>query len=95
MAVKPEAYFARSNWLFYRLRFPDMATLAREPLSAVDVARAFAAANQGLKSEMIRLNLDGEGWLREVWLCLDIRFRYRKCEGAPLSRWPVHIRTVG
>jgi len=94
MNTNAESYFARSNRLFYRVRFPDMAALSRGALTDAGFARAFAAVNPGITPNMIRLNLDGEGWLREIWLCLDVRFRYRACEGRPASDRPVRIRTA-
>ena len=92
MRVTPEAYFRRSNRLFLALRFPDMTSLASGSLTNIGFAAAFAAANPGLQPDRIRLNQDGEGWLREVWICLDRRFRYRTCSGPLPAERPVRIR---
>lgn len=92
MAITPDAYFARSNRLFRTLRFPDMRALAAKPITYGDFTAALAAANRGMRPDMIRLNLDDDGWLREVWLCLDTRFRRRRCAGSATSNRRVHIR---
>lgn len=79
MGTTPKAYFKRSNRLFYRVRYPDMVTLSRQPIDAQTFARAFATANPGMTADMVTLNLDQDGWLREVWLCLDTKFRRERC----------------
>ncbi len=75
----PERYFARSTALYGRLRFPDMTALSRRSLTAGGLAGAIAAANPGLGARMMRITADRQGWLDEVWICLDRRFRYRTC----------------
>jgi ribonuclease T2 len=88
----PESYFGQSNRLFHALRFPDMATLARPGLTEGAFAQAFAAGNPGLDAEDIRLNLDKEGWLQEVWLCLDTAFRPMRCAAPSQPSRTVRIR---
>ncbi|WP_294088278.1 ribonuclease T2 [Sphingomonas sp.] len=80
MSDTPDAYFARSTGLFARLRFPDMDALSRvRGLTAGQVAQALATANPGLSPAMMRIVANRRGWLEEVWLCLDRRFRYATC----------------
>ncbi len=80
MGVPPADYFARSTGLYARLRYPDMAALAaRRDLTAGAFAAAVAQANPGMSAEMMRLNVNRGGWLEEVWLCLDLNFRFRAC----------------
>lgn len=75
----PERYFARSNAMFHALRFPDMARLAQAPLTAGRLAEAIAAANPGIRADMMRITGTRGGALDEVWLCTDTRFRYARC----------------
>ncbi len=75
----PARYFAQAHRLYARLHWPDMAALARRPLTERDFAAAFAAANPGMASDGLRLNLTPAGWLQEVWLCLDRRLRTVTC----------------
>lgn len=75
----PERYFARPNALYARLRYPDMKGLSRAPLTAGGVAAAMAGANPGLTPDMMRVTADRHGWLDELWLCLDRRFRHTRC----------------
>ncbi|WP_420139242.1 ribonuclease T2 family protein [Sphingomonas sp.] len=95
MGITPKAYFKRSSRLFYRIRFPDMVTLAGQTMDAGSFTRAFAAANPGMTSDMVTLNLDRDGWLREVWLCLDTKFRRERCRTPTRGNRIVRIRLPG
>lgn len=76
----PQSYFARSRAMFQRLRFPDMDALSRRStLTAGALAQAVAAANPGLRADMMRVTATRQGWLDELWLCTDTRFRYARC----------------
>ena len=89
----PDTYFGQSNRLFYGLRFPDMRKLAEAPTTESKFAQAFAAANPGMEPDSIRLNLDKQGWLQEVWLCLDTAFQSIHCAAPAQPGRVVHIRT--
>ena len=76
----PASYFERSNALYYGLRFPDMDGLSRRNLlTAGDLATAFAAANRGMTADMMRVTATREGWLDEIWICLNKAFRPARC----------------
>lgn len=91
----PARYFGRSTALYGRLRYPDMDALSRRPLTAGRFADAMARANPGLGPDMMRVTATRDGWLDEVWICLDRAFRYRRCPahqgglpaGAALKVW--------
>ena len=92
----PARYFQRSNALYYGLRFPDMDGLSRRnSLTAGDLATAFAAANRGMTADMMRVTATREGWLDEIWICLNKAFRPARCPAhqgglspnAPLKIW--------
>lgn len=93
--LSPAAYFQRSTALYRRLRYPDMDALSRRPLTAGAFAEALAAANPGLRANMLRVTANRHGWLDEVWLCLDKAFRNTRCRAnsgglapnAPLKIW--------
>ncbi len=76
---RPATYFNQSARLYGKLRYPDMDALSRAPLTAGRFAVAMAAANPGLKADMMRVTANKQGWFDEVWICLDRRFRYRRC----------------
>lgn len=85
--LTPAAYFARARSLYAAVRYPDMDALSRRPgLTAGQFAAAFARANPGMTSAMLRVRAGRDRWLDEVWLCLDTRFRPRAC--------PAHQRGV-
>lgn len=76
----PQRYFARSTAMYRRLRFPDMDALSRRGgLTAGVLAQAIARANPGMTPDMMRVTATRQGWLDEVWLCLDTAFRYTRC----------------
>ncbi|MFZ3483378.1 ribonuclease T2 family protein [Sphingomonas sp. 3-13AW] len=96
MGVTPATYFARSEALYRKLRFPDMDALSRRRgLTAGQLAQAIARVNPGISANMMRVTATRQGWLDEVWLCLDKRLRTRACPAhqgglaasAPLKIW--------
>lgn len=90
--MTPERYFGLSNRLYATLHYPDMQQMASSPPTTGSLALAFAAANPGMKPDGIRFNLDQAGWLRELWLCLDTRFRWRTCAAPTPADRTVTIR---
>jgi ribonuclease T2 len=78
MRTSPARYFARSVALYRALRFPDMGTPRTERLTVGEFKRRFAQRNLQLPIDAIRVTLSN-GWLDELWLCLDTRFRYERC----------------
>lgn len=75
----PDSYFDLSNRLFAGVRVPQLRGLSYRPQTVASVTRAIAAANPGMTADMVRLNLDKQGWLEEIWLCLDTRFKTTSC----------------
>ena len=76
---RPAQYFAQSAALYGKLRFPDMDAASRTSLTAARFAALMAGVNPGLKPAMMRVTATKQGWLDEIWICLDRRFRYRRC----------------
>lgn len=72
-------YFDKSTTLYRGLRFPDMAALSRAPLTIGQLKAAISAVNRGLPASAIRVTVTRDGWLDELWLCLDTRLRYQAC----------------
>ncbi len=88
MARRPETYFAAAKLLFEAIDFPDMDRLSRQggkpgeaPLNAAGLAAAFASFNEGLPANAIRVKTNERGWLQEVRICLDKKFRPQACPG--------------
>ena len=80
MAATPQAYFSRSRALFAALRFPDMQALSRRRgLTAGQVAGAVARLNPGMTARAMRVTADRQGWLDELWICLDLKFKPVTC----------------
>ena len=96
MAREPAGYFAVSNLLADSIVYPDMERLSRQPGLTAGVLRdSFAAANPGRPAASFGLSVGRGGWLREVGVCLDRRFRPVRCparrrgpaDGSPLKVW--------
>lgn len=80
MTDDPVQYFAEEDRVYAGIHAPDMASLAhRRGLTAGQFQSAFAAANPGMRADMMRLNVNKNGWLEEVWLCLGLDKRPRSC----------------
>lgn len=80
MTDDPAAYLAAGARLYHGLRFPNMVALSRQTHATVaSFAAAFAAANRGLRPDMLRVMVDRSGWLKEVRLCLGRTMRPRRC----------------
>lgn len=95
MGVTPTAYFNQARTLYGRLRYPDMNALSRRPqLTAGQLASAIARANPGMTADMMRITTTRQGWLDEVWLCMNKRLRYTACpahQGGATPATPIQI----
>jgi ribonuclease T2 len=95
MKVSPQRYFGQATRLYRRLRYPDMDALSKRPrLTAGALATAIARANPGLTPAMMRITANRQGWLDEVWLCLDTRLNYAACpahQGGLAANRPVKV----
>jgi ribonuclease T2 len=87
----PAKYLGEARALFERVRTPDMVTLSRRDLTRDDLARAIARANPGLPMNAVKVRTDRDGWLEEVWLCLDRRRTFTRCGEADRAGDPVRI----
>jgi ribonuclease T2 len=86
MARKPETYFGAAKLLFEAIDFPDMDRLSRQGdkpgearLNAAGLAEAFATYNDGLPANAIKVKTNDRGWLQEVRICLDKKFKPQAC----------------
>lgn len=94
MARKPETYFGAARLLFEALEFPDMDRLSRQgekegTLTVARLAEEFTLNNDGLPEKAMKVKTNRRGWLEEVHICLDKKFKPRACpafvRGAPTS----------
>jgi ribonuclease T2 len=96
MTSRPDRYFATVRTLWSGLRWPDFDRLSRsEDLTAGQVREAFAQANRLWEPENIGLVVNERGWLQEMRLCYDKRFKPAPCgtrragaaDSAPVRIW--------
>lgn len=79
MTGTAERYFRAGRILFKALEFPDMDRLSRSGATAGALREAMVIANPELDPSMIGISTNRRGWVEEVRLCLDRRFRPRRC----------------
>lgn len=80
MAQRPETYFTITRILWEGLRKPDLDRLSRkDELTAGDIRRAIADANEGWRPEHIGVHLDRRGWLEEIRTCYAKDFMPAPC----------------
>lgn len=83
MVGTPETYFRTTQVLWNALRWPDYDRISRqEDLTAGDIRRAFAEANPPFQPDQVGVRLNERGWLSEMRLCYDRRFRPMRCTAA-------------
>ncbi|MBU0669952.1 MAG: ribonuclease T [Alphaproteobacteria bacterium] len=81
MARTPRTYLRVSNILFDSLRWPDLDRLSRkQALTAGDLREVFVAANRGWRKDAVGIKANARGWLEEIRLCYDRRFRPTACD---------------
>ncbi len=81
MTQKPETYFNVTRILWDSLKLPDFDTLShKRDLNAGDIREVFVSANDGWRADAVGVKLNSRGWLQEMRLCYDKRFRPAKCD---------------
>ena len=81
MARDAAGYYRVSNILADAMRYPEIDLLSREPgLTAGAFRKALAEANPGRPAASFGLVVSRSGWLREIRVCLDRRFRAVRCK---------------
>jgi len=79
-SLTPERFFALGRQLFNNVRQPDMAVLAgRRGLTVADLRSAFTAANPRIPGNSFAIITNDNGWLNEVRICLNRRYRAEGC----------------
>ncbi len=96
MASTPEVYWQNGASLFQALQWPDADRLSRRrDLTVGDLRSEFLLANSGWLRAAVGVLVADNGWLRELRLCYDRRYRPSACprgsygpaDGKPLKIW--------
>lgn len=82
MVRRPETYLAVTKVLWESLRIPDYDRISREEtLTAGRIRQAFADGNGRMwRPENVGVKLNEDGWLEEIRLCYNKRFRPTRCD---------------
>lgn len=81
MTRRPETYFRISRIFWNALVKPDFDRLSRQDgLTAGAIRSALAEVNKGLEPQHVGVKLNRRGWLQEIRICLDRRFRPTDCD---------------
>jgi ribonuclease T2 len=89
-------YLRASAKLFGKVRYPDMASLARRRVTVAAFRKAFARANRWLPERAVGVATTRNDYLVEVTICLDAAFKPRPCNAYDRGRnagRPLRIRT--
>ncbi len=79
MTDSPEKYLQIGSLLYGAIKYPDMLKLAQSPMNVGAFKSLFVRANPGLRPENLSVQTANDGWLREVRVCLDTRFKPQAC----------------
>ena len=81
MTRRPDTYFKVTRILWDSYRIPDYDRISREDdLTAGRIREAFASANPGIPASAVGVKLNSRGWLQELRLCYNARFRPTRCD---------------
>lgn len=80
MPVNATEYFRQARGLYDAVRYPDMLALSRRTLTVRQFKAEMARANPAIPAGAMKVRVTRQGWLDEVWLCLDRRMRYTRCK---------------
>ena len=75
----PEAYFKKAQKIRKGLNVPDLAP-AGETMTAGQIRDAFLKRNKGMTRDGLNVRVKN-GRLTEVWVCMDLKFKYAACRG--------------
>ncbi|MET3528251.1 ribonuclease T2 family protein [Phenylobacterium koreense] len=92
----PEAYFKQAAELWGGLHKPSLSFANGRATTAGEIRRAFVAANPQLRRDGLYVKVAKGGWLEDVRVCYDLRFRPTACRGglgAP-DRATVKVRSA-
>ncbi|MEO5705414.1 MAG: ribonuclease T [Alteraurantiacibacter sp.] len=83
MVGTPETYFRTTQVLWNSLRWPDYDRISRQDdLTVGAIRQTFADANRPFRPDQVGVRLNERGWLTELRLCYDRRFRPMRCTEA-------------
>ena len=81
MTKRPDTYFKVTRILWDSYRIPDYDRISREDdLTAGRIRQAFADANGGIPASAVGVKLNSRGWLQELRICYNTRFRPTRCD---------------
>lgn len=84
MSRDPQGYFRTATSVYRAMRMPDMERLSRRALTHGMLRREIARVNPGMTPQSVAIRSNSRGWLQEVRICMDLRYRPRPC--------PAHVR---
>lgn len=77
----PEAYFKKARKVRDKLNVPDLDPGSDGVMSAGEIRKAFLERNHKLKAEDLNVRVNKDGRLTEVWVCMDLKFKWAACRG--------------
>lgn len=76
----PEAYFKKARKIREKLNVPDLDPGADGVMTAGEIRKTFLDRNHKLAAEDLNVRVK-DGRLTEVWVCMDLKFKWAACRG--------------
>lgn len=76
----PEAYFKKARKIREKLNVPELDPGADQVMTAGEIRQAFLSRNRGVRPEGLNVRVK-DGRLTEVWVCMDIKYKWAACRG--------------
>ena len=89
----PEAYFKKAREVRGRLKVPDLAPDPDQTMTAGEIRDAFLKRNRGVPREGLNIRVK-DGRLTEVWVCMDLKFKWAACRGGNGAPDPVVVKVT-
>ena len=76
----PEDYFKKARKVRKAMNAPDLEPGPSQIMTAGQIRDAFVDRNKGMTREGLNVRVK-DGHLSEVWVCMDLKFKYAACRG--------------
>ena len=76
----PEDYFKKERKVREKLNVPELDPGADGVMTGAEIRKAFLERNRKIQPEGLNIRVK-DGHLTEVWVCMDLKFKYAACRG--------------
>ncbi|WP_297514311.1 ribonuclease T [uncultured Caulobacter sp.] len=77
---RPEDYFRKARKVREKLSVPDLDPGSDGVMTGAEIRKAFTDRNRDVRPEGLNIRVR-DGRLTEVWVCMDLKFKWAACRG--------------